>query len=356
VAFRRAKGMLALPCPIPGDLTEIMRLLNVEDADWVLCAAWLVGALRASGPYPILALHGEQGSAKTVCTKMLRQLLDPSALMVRSMFREERDLAIAASNTLILAWDNISKLADWQSDALCRVATGSGFATRKLHSDDEEVLFESARPMILNGIEHLAERADLADRTIMLELPIIPESKRLAESELWTQFYSLWPKVLGGLCQAAALALCNRDRTRLPGLPRMADFALWATAAEPALGCGAGEFMRAYTGNRQMVVEATIDGDIVARAIKEWIADEWTGTWTELLALLEGAVDERTKKSHSWPGNARALSGRVKRQAPFLRAAGVDVVRHPRGRRVTFRRVGEFCGTPGTADSDSETG
>ena len=138
VAFRRAKGMLALPCPSSGHLTHLKPLLNIEEPDWVLCAAWLVGAMHPSGPYPILAIHGEQGSAKTLCTKMLRQILDPSALMVRSMFRDERDLQIAASNGRILAWDNISRLADWQSDALCRLATGSGFGTRKLHSDDEE--------------------------------------------------------------------------------------------------------------------------------------------------------------------------------------------------------------------------
>ena len=39
--------------------------------------------------------------------------------------------------------------------------------------------------------------------------------------------------------------------TNLPLLPRMADFALWATAAEPALGFAAGQFMAAYQANRR---------------------------------------------------------------------------------------------------------
>jgi hypothetical protein len=263
--------------------------------------------------------------------------------MVRAMFREERDLAIAARNSWILALDNVSKLADWQSDALCRIATGSGFGTRKLHSDDEEVLFEAARPMILNGIESVAERADLADRTLVLELPVIPESKRRREEDLWCEYNSLRPTILGALFDATAAALRNHAHVTLSALPRMADFAAWATAAESALGVREGQFMRAYTGNRELVVESTIDADSVGHAVRDLMAerDEWTGTATELFALLNSLADERTKKSHSWPANPRSLTGRIIRMAAFLRSDGIDYIRHARGRRVTLRRTGE---------------
>ena len=156
--------------------------------------------------------------------------------------------------------------------------------------------------MILNGIESLAERADLADRAIVLELPIIPESRRRPESELWRQYEFAWPVILGGLCDAAASALRNQAHVRLGSLPRMADFAVWVVAAESALGHAPGEFMNAYSGNRRGVVESTIDADIVARAIKDMMCDrdEWTGTNTELLAVLNTlVVDERAKKSQT---------------------------------------------------------
>ena len=348
VAFRRAYGMLALPAPTQGDLQAFRPLLNLaSDDDWIICASWLIGSIRAAGPYPILAIHGEPGSAKSTSTKMLRQLVDPSVLMVRAMFREERDLAIAARNGWILAWDNVSKLVDWQSDALCRIATGSGFGTRKLHSDDEEVLFDAARPMLLNGIESLAERADLADRTLVLELPVIPESRRRLESGLWHEYRRLWPMILGGVFDGVTTALRNYAQVILPGVPRMADFAVWSMAAEQALGCRSGEFMRAYAGNRQSVIEYTIDGDIVARAVKDLMTDraEWNGTAAELLGLLESLVDERAKKSHSWPANARALSGRLKRAAAFLRSAGVDITKRPRGRVMTIIRTKDLSVT-----------
>jgi hypothetical protein len=75
---------------------------------------------------------------------------------------------IAANNGYLLAFDNLSGLPIWLSDALCRLASGGGFAVRQLYTDDEEVLFEAARPTFLNGIEEVISRPDLGDRAIFL--------------------------------------------------------------------------------------------------------------------------------------------------------------------------------------------
>jgi hypothetical protein len=88
----------------------------------VLVVAWLLARLRPGGPYPLLAISGEQGSAKTVLSKMLKALVDPNAAPVRALPREERELMIAASNGYLLAFDNLSGLPVWVSDALCRLA------------------------------------------------------------------------------------------------------------------------------------------------------------------------------------------------------------------------------------------
>ena len=111
--------------------------------------AWLLAALRHGGPYPLLAVSGEQGSAKTVLSKILRALIDPNAAPVRTAPREERDLFIAAGNGHLLAFDNLSDLPAWVSDALCRLASGGSFAVRQLYTDRDEVLFQAARPIIL---------------------------------------------------------------------------------------------------------------------------------------------------------------------------------------------------------------
>src|SRR5213595_1643319 len=190
VRFRRPAGILPLPVPEQsGSIEALLPLLNLSSRnDFVLVVAWLLAALRPGGPYPVLAISGEQGSAKTVLSKMLKALVDPNTAPVRALPREERDLMIAAHNGYVLAFDNLSGLPAWLSDALCRLASGGSFAVRQLYTDDDEVLFQAARPMLVNGIEEVITRPDLADRAIFLTLGPIGEEQRRSESELWREF------------------------------------------------------------------------------------------------------------------------------------------------------------------------
>lgn len=187
VKFRRAKGLLPLPEPVRGGTLAAMRpFVNVgSEADWRLLVSWLLAALRPSGPYPVLVIYGEQGSAKSSLVRALRALVDPNTAALRTTPRDERDLVIAATNGWLIALDNLSHLPDWLSDALCRLATGSGFATRELYTDADETIFAAQRPVVLNGIEELATRGDLLDRAITLYLPTIPDDKRQDEKDFW---------------------------------------------------------------------------------------------------------------------------------------------------------------------------
>ena len=314
VRFRRAAGMKPLPIPVSGGSIELLRpFLNVQsDAHFVLVVSWMLAVLRDRGPYPVLVLSGEQGSAKSTFSAIMRALLDPNTAPLRALPREDRELFIAATNGHVLTFDNVSGLRSWISDTLCRLATGGGFAVRQLYTDQDEVLFDAARPVILNGIEDIVERPDLADRALFLTLEPIPEKRRRPEAELWAGFETERPRILGALLDAVVEGLRRRSETRLPGLPRMADFALWATACETALWA-AGTFWSAYNSNREEAVEGVIDADPVAAAVRILISErtEWTGTASDLLGELTNKVDERVSKSKDWPGNARALSGRL---------------------------------------------
>ena len=133
---------------------------------------------------------------------------------------------IAANNGYLLAFDNLSSLPVWLSDALCRLASGGSFAVRQLYTDDEEILFQAARPILLNGIEEVVSRPDLGDRAIFLTLPPIGEAQRHPESQLWRKFEIARPHMLGALLDAAVHCLRTLGRVHLERLPRMADFAL----------------------------------------------------------------------------------------------------------------------------------
>jgi hypothetical protein len=217
---------------------------------------------------------------------------------LRALPREDRDLFIAANNGHVLAFDNVSGLRYWISDTLCRLATGGGFAVRQLYTDQDEVLFDAARPVILNGIEDIVARPDLADRALFLTLEPIPESRRRPEAELWTAFEVDRPYILGALLDVVVEGLKRLPETRLEELPRMADFALWATACETAIW-PAGTFWTAYSSNRDEAVAGVIESDPVANVVRALMATrtKWTGTASDLLGDLTELVDEHSERA-----------------------------------------------------------
>ena len=110
-----------------GSIESLLPFVNLRSRnDFVLVVAWLLATPRAGGPYPLLAISGEQDSAKTVLSKMLKALVDPNVAPVRALPREQRELMIAANNNYLLAFDNLSGLPAWLSDALCRLARKGG--------------------------------------------------------------------------------------------------------------------------------------------------------------------------------------------------------------------------------------
>jgi hypothetical protein len=358
VRFRRTSGMLPLPEPTRGgSITALRRLLNSKaDADFVLAVAWMLAVLRGCGPYPILVLTGEQGSAKSTFARVLKALLDPNTAPIRSLPRNERDFFITATNGHVLAFDNISTLQPWISDIICRLATGGGFAARELYTDQDEVLFNATRPQTLNGIEDFITRPDAADRALMLTLEAIPEERRRPEAELWAELEVELPGILGNLLDAVAMGLKNLPHTFLPSLPRMADFALWITAAEPALWTS-GTFWKAYVGNLDDAVETVLEADPVAVAVRSMMVckTEWTGTAAALLDAITVNATEAVKRTQEWPRSARSLSGKLRRAAPLLRKIGLTVTLDARDTTKKRNRIIHLANSAAPEESEKRS-
>ena len=336
VKFRRPSGMKELPEPTrQGSIEVLRRFLNIKsDTDFVLVVSFLLAAMRACGPYPLLALSGEQGSAKSMLTELLRTVIDPNTTPLRSLPRENRDLFIAATNNHVISFDNLSELSPWISDTLCRLATGGGFAVRSLYTDQDEVIFNACRPIMMNGIEEVIERPDLADRALYINLEPIPENLRRTEKEILSDFSNDHPKILGALLDAVSVGIYRLPNTKLTKLPRMADFALWVTACEPALW-PKGTFADAYKTNCDNIASNVLGADPVATAVRSMmdVRVAWKGTATTLLDDLSEYVGERVVKAKKWPQNARALSGRLTRAATFLRKIGIKIERDKEGHK-----------------------
>jgi putative DNA primase/helicase len=350
VKFRRPEGLQAIPPPssVRGTLRQELAPLieRLPPADQVLIMAWLLSAMNAGVPQPLLELIALQGSAKSSLTKGLRSCLDPSFVPTRTLPHTDRDLFIAAHNNGILAFDNVSSISDSLSDALCQIATGGGFATRKNYTDDEEALFYVCRPVILNGIHEVITRPDLRDRTISIVLPAIEPADRIPDSEWQARISTAQPRILAALLDVTAAALRLQDSVKPATLPRMADsyrFAL-AAAHDAKFGFAPAEFEAAYQANRESAVDLAIDSSIIARPILDQIAMVriWSGTMSDLLTDLPLRVDEAVLKSPQWPRSPEALSRQFSRIEADLKARGVEIVRSrdpvTRARKLVMRQ------------------
>jgi hypothetical protein len=347
VKFRRPAGMKELPVPVRGwKIDRLKEFVNVADSEFILLVAWLAAALRPVGPYPVLVLAGEQGSSKSTLAKMIRRLVDNHVSPLRCEPSDIRQLMLSATNSWVVALDNLSHLPPWMSDALCRLSTGGGIAVRRLYTDNEEVFLDAVRPLILTGITDYVGRNDLIDRSLFLHLPTMPEGRRKTESELWREFDDAVPYLLGALLDALAGGLALLPSIQISKDARMMDFALLGEAVSQAIGGPPGEFTASFAANRQTANETAIDNSIVANAVVQLISAEpgeiWSGPVTKLKTALENAVnDEKLTRSRYWPATSSALGAALKRDTPVLRRAGIVVtnMRSSSRRLVRIERV-----------------
>ncbi len=315
---------LTLPLSRPeggGRLDDLRRFLNLaEDGSFQLLVTYCIAALMPNGPYPVLAIGGEQGSAKTTAASLVHALVDPSQLPYRALPRSERDLFIGAMSAHLHHYDNISGFSDWLSDMICKLSTGAGMSTRALFTDDGEVYFKAIKPVILNGIEDVVKRPDLADRSIILNLPAIAEEDRIDPAMFWATFHDVRPRILGKLLDLMALALARLPTLETSRLPRMAGFARLGIAIEDAFG-EPGCFLEAYDANRTMSASILAESDPLVGTIEKFASSQpsWRGTAADLSRALESWM---VPPRHLDPA---ALGGRLRRIAPILRTRVISV-------------------------------
>lgn len=346
IKFVRKRGMLPLPAPtppLPGETLETLlrAYLNVPadprsdpaaaptpGRDWVLAVSWLLAALRPQGPFAVLQFKGPPGAGKSTVARVLRSLIDPNAVALDSEPRELRDVAIAARSCWLMVYDNLNNLSGKMSDTFCRLATGGGFRTRQLYSDEEDRLFSFLRPVLLTGVGEVITAPDLLDRTLGISLVRVPETRRRTEGRFWTAFAQEAPRILGALLDVLSQALAQfplvQDDVKQP-LPRMADFAQWGIAVERAMGWPAGTFVAAYSDTRRDASDVALDGSAITLPLFEWLngrredgeSRKWEGTMTELLREVEfklGYIPEGNfgkAKPAGWPRSPNGFSHEI---------------------------------------------
>ena len=329
VKFIRKRGMAALPEPeTSGDIALLDKYINIETQDRPLIIGWMLCALAGIKPYPILILQGEQGTGKSTTSRVIRSLVDPSTVPLRSPPKDSRDLLVSASNTHVVVLDNLSGLNPELSDCLCRLSTGGGIDVRALFTDNEQVLIDIQKPVMANGIDDVATRPDLAQRSLIINLPVIESDSVQDEGDFWAEFEQDKGKIFAALLNGLSAGLKYRDSVELKEKPRMADVAQWVTACELGMGISDSDsFMKAYTRNQKEAVQTGIEASPVGSAIMELMSgrESWKGQPTELLAELERIVGANQIKSRSWPQSPKGLKNAIKRLTPSFRKTGIHI-------------------------------
>jgi hypothetical protein len=281
-------------------------------------------------PKPISIIMAEQGSAKTTEDEFKKKLVDPSSVETLTFPRDINELVQKLSHNYVAYFDNVSKIQYWLSDQLCRASTGSGFSKRELYTDDEDIIYNFILCTGINGINIIGLRPDLLDRSILRKRQPILKHKRRKKEDIQAEFEQMRPQLLGYIFDVLAKVLQVKASggIKLDYLPRMADFAEIGEIACRCMGYEDNEFLKAYDKNIETQVEEAIAANLVSSAIIKLMEDrtEWTGTATQLLAVLEDIAITHLKvntNTKQWPKAANVLSGRLEEVKTNLREIGI---------------------------------
>jgi hypothetical protein len=346
VVFRRS-ACLPLPIPQcdPDGLATLRSLVNASEAQFRLGVAWLVAALIPGVPHPILVVRGEQGTAKTTLARIFQSVIDPSGIGPGALPKDERDLAVRMVSTYVQAFDNVSNISPWLSDALCRAAYGENFVTRTLYSNRDVTILRYTRPIILNTIDAGALNGDLVERGLPLDLERIPPENRRAERAaigddpsinpgLYDQLDKDSPVILGALLDLVSAVFRHVPQVAAGTSPRMADFGKILAAIDLAQGWSIGTLFADLVDSE---TGSLIEQSPFATRLVEFMEDreEWRGTATVLLEELAVLLPDKDRPPKGWPADATRAGGALRRFAPALRQHGIEAERDREGKART---------------------
>jgi hypothetical protein len=252
---------------------------------------------------------------------MIVNTFDKSDAPTRTQPRDPESYAVSVAGSWATVFDNVSKIPEWQSDAMCKTVTGDAFTKRKLYSDRDLSVVSFRRVLAITTIDAGCVRGDLADRLVIVDLETI--DKRRTEHEIRARFEEIRPRLLGAFCELVSKTLATLPSVTLDELPRMADFAKVLAAVDAVRGT---DSLATYLGTRERLADEVIDGDPVGSAVAEWLEDSAGTVHTLNMKELRRALTAHDSEcAHRLPRTDKGLGGVLRRLAPALRLRGLRI-------------------------------
>ncbi|MGN9135196.1 hypothetical protein ACTNDG_07140 [Clostridium sp. HCP1S3_B4] len=298
------------------DISIITKHFRIKDRDdEILFIILLVTSIIKGIAHPILIFYGEKGSGKTINTRYIKKIIDPSRQDVVSLPKTERDFAILCSKSYLLAFDNLDSIPKQMSDFICLISTKGSYVTRALYSDDEEKVFLLDNPLVINGIGAIVSKPDLLDRCKLIEVSRIQPKDRKTEERIDEDFRNDLSKILAVLFSISSKMLSYVDIIDNENIERLADFGKYAYAIGKAIDVEEDEITRILNKSMKIINEQVIQMNPVLQAIMAYIEKEgkFEGTANELLSELDHVAEEIhiDTRINKWPKEPQVLSRRI---------------------------------------------
>jgi len=322
VLFTRTSLTAELPLPTDDGGMDLVRdLINIASVDdWALYVACRIASLFPGITHPIEVISGPPGSAKTGATKITSNWIDASPAML-PVPRDGKTWAAYASGRYVLPMDNVSGIARWWSDALCKAASGDGWVDRALYTDGDLYVSAFQSVIVINGITLGGLEGDLADRIAMHRLSRLTSWRN--DDEVAATWALAHPSALAWLLDRTAEIF--GDMLSLPrsnAADRLTRFSQIVAAVDRRWHTNA---LGAWRAGRFSALEDIAEGDTVAVALRQAVRGTWQGTTTELLGhlMMHGGLQDEPGR-HWTP---RLLSDRLERATQALNAIGWRIER-----------------------------
>jgi hypothetical protein len=342
--FRRVQQKAQVLPEREGELGLLRSYVNVaSEEDWLLFMVFTVAAFIPGFPHPLLVLHGPQGAGKTTPMRVIKQLVDPSIIQGMPLPNDVKGFVILADQHAFLFFDNLSGLSTKMSDTLARAITGDTLGERKLYTNNEVVVYSIQNPIAINGINQVVVKADLLDRSILIELKRITREARVPEDDFWEAFNHDKAGILGAIFDVLVKAMSIYPSVSSENLPRMADFSRWGCAIAEAAGYKQEDFLKAYAANIARQNDEAIDASPIAKAIIRLLDESDNGIWQGTPETLYDTLHNKPYTLNSrwnplWPKSAEYITRRLHEAQVNLQEIGIrlDEFRGSKGRLLTL--------------------
>lgn len=263
--------------------------------------------------HPILVITGEKGSSKSTTMRKLEELIDPKNSVGGGIPKGADGLEIRLSNSYLLVLDNLSSLSRKVSDTLAVAATGGSVTKRALYRDTDEVVLDLKAVIAINGVSLVAKESDLLDRSLIITLKRLTPKEIRTEEELWNEFETDKPDILGCCFKTLAVALNDDEPIKTQELIRMADFHVACIKVGRALGISEKEVSDILWKNQSNVNKCTLDEDTVALCVIELMKKRklYTNSVSGLLCDLQDIAYDNGMTNMVLPKTPNHLSNRL---------------------------------------------